>query len=83
MATGQDFIETPKELDASGIKVDMAINVMYVNKCGFLHCIDRQIKFRSVIDLGRRKQMMDHTADELVRGIKKVVQLYNNAGITI
>ena len=64
----EDYVEMPKELDVKGMVIEMAIDVMYINDVSFLHSIDRKIKFRALVPLGRRKKKKDHTWLELFNG---------------
>jgi hypothetical protein len=39
----EDGIEIPEELISQNRKIDLCIDIMYVNKCGFMTTIDRTI----------------------------------------
>ena len=56
VVTKEDFVELPSELDVKGMVIEMAIDVMYINDVSFLHSIDRKIKFRALVPLGRQKK---------------------------
>jgi hypothetical protein len=36
----EDIIEIPEELISQNCKIDLCIDIMYVNKCGFMTTID-------------------------------------------
>ena len=79
----EDFIEMPPELEVAGLVIDLAINVVYVNDCSYFHSIDRKIKFRAIVELGRRKKQLDHTAKELFEALRMILLFYNKADIKI
>ena len=83
LVTFQDYMDLPKELDVRGWVVYMAIDVMYINDCSFLHAIDRKMKFRALIVLGRKKKKSDHTAEELYEALKRVLRYYSMADVRI
>ena len=52
----RDIIEVPPELNVKGMKVELAINVVYINDQSFLHAIDQTIKLRGLAHLRTRKE---------------------------
>jgi hypothetical protein len=50
----EDSIEIPEELISQNREIDLCIDIMYVNKCGFMTMIDRKIQFRSALPIENR-----------------------------
>jgi chromosome segregation ATPase len=73
----EDVIEIPEELILQNRKIDLCIDIMYVNKCGFMTTIDQTIRFRSTLPIE------NHTHKECYRVLDMVLQLYNSAGFHI
>ena len=76
-AVREDVIEIPSELTTQHKEIDLCIDIMYVNECGFMTTIDRTIKFRSAMAIANR------THDEYYRVLDKILRLYNGAGFVI
>ena len=70
-------------LELAGLVINLAIDVVYVNDCSFCYSIDRKIKFRAIVELGRRKKQLDHTAKELFEALRMILLFYNKANIKI
>jgi hypothetical protein len=73
----QDAIEIPEELISQNCKIDLCIDIMYVNKRGFMTTINQTIRFRSALPIQNR------THEEYFRVLDMVLQLYNSAGFHI
>jgi hypothetical protein len=73
----EDAIEIPEELISQNRKIDLCIDIMYVNKCGFMTMIDQTIQFRSALPIENR------THEEYYRVLDMVLRLYNSAGFHI
>jgi hypothetical protein len=73
----EGVIEIPEELILQNRKIDLCIDIMYVNKCGFMTTIDLTIRFKSVLPIE------NPTHDEYYRVLDMVLQLYNSAGFHI
>jgi hypothetical protein len=50
----EDTVEIPEELIASNREIELCIDILYVNECGFMTTIDRTIRFRSAIPIENR-----------------------------
>jgi hypothetical protein len=50
----EDSIEIPEELILQNRKIDLCIDIMYVNECGFMTTIDQTIQFRSALPIENR-----------------------------
>jgi hypothetical protein len=51
----EDIVEIPEEeLIANNRKIELCIDIMYVNECGFMTTIDQTIRFRSAIPIKNR-----------------------------
>ena len=55
-----DVIELPDELQHNGRKLELAIDVVYINNECFLHSVDRSIQLKLLSTLGMRKKGEDH-----------------------
>jgi hypothetical protein len=73
----EDSIEIPEELILQNRKIDLCIDIMYVNKCGFMTTIDQTIQFRSALPIENR------THEEYYRVLDMVLRLYNSTGFHI
>jgi hypothetical protein len=73
----EDSIEIPEELILQNREIDLCIDIMYVNECGFMTTIDQTIQFRSALPIENR------THEEYYRVLDMVLRLYNSAGFHI
>jgi hypothetical protein len=73
----EDGIEIPEELISQNCEIDLCIDIMYVNKCGFMTMIDQKIRFRSALPIE------NCTHEEYYRVLDMVLRLYNSAGFHI
>jgi hypothetical protein len=73
----EDIIEISSELIAQHKEIDLCIDIMYVNECGFMTTIDRTIKFRSAMAIA------NCTHEEYYRVLDRILRLYNGAGFII
>jgi hypothetical protein len=73
----EDNIEIPEELIAHNRKIELCIDIMYVNECGFMTTIDRTIRFSSAIPIENR------THEEYYRVLDMVLRVYNSAGFHV
>jgi hypothetical protein len=70
-------VEIPEELIANNRKIELCIEIMYVNECGFMTTIDQTIRFRSAIPIENL------THEEYYHVLDMVLRLYNSAGFHI
>jgi hypothetical protein len=73
----EDTIEIPEELITQNPEIELCIDIMYVNECGFMTTIDQTIRFRSAIPIENR------THKEYYRVLDMVLRVYNSAGFHI
>jgi hypothetical protein len=73
----EDTVEIPEELIAQNCKIELCIDIMYVNESGFMTTIYRTIRFRSAIPIDNR------THKEYYRVLDMVLRVYNSAGFHI
>jgi hypothetical protein len=73
----EDTVEIPEELIANNREIELCIDTMYLNECGFMTTIDRTIRFRSAIPIENR------THEEYYHVLDMVLRLYNSAGVHI
>jgi hypothetical protein len=73
----EDAIKIPEELISQNCEIDLCIDIMYVNECGFMTMIDQTIQFRSLLPIENR------THEEYYRVLDMVLRLYNSAGFHI
>ena len=72
-----DWIEIPEELYERNQKLELCIDVMYVNNAKFLNGIDKTIRFRNCVPLqGRTMEQMREAIDVMLRK-------YNDAGFDV
>jgi hypothetical protein len=50
----EDTVKIPEELIANNREIELCIDIMYVNECGFMTTIDQTIRFRSAILIKNR-----------------------------
>ena len=81
VVTTEDVIELPTELQHNGRKIELAIDVVYINDQSFLHLVDRSIKLKLLTALGTRKKGENYDAKLLYEGIDNVLRHYNKARI--
>jgi hypothetical protein len=74
---GEDTVKIPEELIANNREIELCIDIMYVNECGFMTAIDQMIRFRSAIPI------KNCTHKEYYRVLDIVLHLYNSAGFHI
>jgi hypothetical protein len=73
----EDGLEIPDKLILQNREIDLCIDIMYVNECGFMTRINQTIRFRSAIPIENR------THEEYYRVLDMVLQLHNIAGFHI
>ena len=79
----EDHIELPPELNVKGREVDLAVDVVYINKEAFLHGLDRTIKCPNLVVLGTYAKGEAPTSETLGGAIGQIIQKYNQANVTI
>ena len=52
VVTRRDMIELPPELMVEGKKIELAIDILFIDGEAFLHSVDRSIKYNGVVSLG-------------------------------
>ena len=77
------IVELPKELNCKGRKVELTVDIFYINDQSFLHSVDRTIKFRGISHLGTRKKGENYTKDMLFEGLDNILRFYNKHEIYI
>jgi hypothetical protein len=73
----EDAIEISEELSLQNCKIDLCIDILYANECGFMTTIDQTIQFRSALPIENR------THEEYYLVLDMVLRLYNSAGFHI
>jgi hypothetical protein len=73
----EDSIEIPEELISQNREIDLCIDIMYVNECGFMTTVDQTIRFRSALQIENRAH------EEYYRVLDMVLRLYNSTGFHI
>jgi hypothetical protein len=73
----EDSIEIPEELILQNCEIDLCIDIMYVNECGFMTTINQTTRFRSALPMENR------THEEYYRVLDMVLRLYNSTGFHI
>ena len=72
-----DWIEIPPELTIHNQKLELCVDLVFINNVVALSGIDRQVKYRHYIPLPSR------TKTALYDGIDEIFRLYNHAGFTV
>ena len=72
-----DSIDIPEELIRENEAIDLAIDLIFINRVVLMTAIDRTVKYRSVVPLENQ------TKNELYRGLDVILRLYNKAGFKI
>jgi len=72
-----DLIEIPKEIKELHQDLILCIDIMFINGLPMLTCIDRSLRFRSLVT------MEDRTTPSIYDALDKVLRLYNRAGHSI
>ena len=54
VVTRNDMIELPPELMIEGRKIELAIDIVYINGDAFLHSVERSIRYNGIVCLGKR-----------------------------
>ena len=70
-------IELPEELELRDKELELAMDVMFIDKSSFLVTIDRSIKYRAAVGI------KDRSADELFESLDIILRMYNDAGYDI
>ena len=70
----EDWIELPKEILEKHSKIELCIDVMYINGVGLMTAIDRTIKYQSVEYIESR-----HASSHL-KALSVIANGYNKAG---
>ena len=78
-----DTIDLPKELQITGMKLEIAIDVVYINKEAFLHSVDRRIRCPNIVVLGTKAKGRSYNKEILTKGIDIVLRFYNRSNVTI
>ena len=73
----KDIIEIPEEIYMKNHKLQLCIDIVYINGMTFLVSIDKEIKFRSIVHLMKRIKGL------LYEGLDKIIKVYNSAGFRI
>ena len=70
-------IELPEEIEMRTKELELAIDILYIDRSLFLETIDRGLKFRATVPL------KDRNADEIYYGLDVVLRHYNDEGYEI
>ena len=70
-------IELSEELELRDKELELAMDVMFIDKSSFLVTIDRLIKYRAAVGI------KDRSADELFESLDIILRMYNDAGYDI
>jgi hypothetical protein len=73
----EDTVKIPEELITDNHEIELCIDIMYVNECGFMTTIDRTIRFRSAIPIENR------THKEYYCVLDMVLRLHSSTGFHI
>lgn len=79
----EDDIELPTESDLAGKEMDLAIDVVYINREALLHAVNRTIKEPTCVILGTYNKGEAPTSETLYRAIDEGLQKYNRVDVRI
>ena len=65
------------------MRLELAIDVVYINDQSFLHSVDRRIKFKGISHLGTRKKGQNYTKESLCSGVENILRHYNKNDIYV
>ena len=74
VVTTEDFIELPDELKHNGRKIELSIDMVYINDQSFLHSVDRTIKSKNLTVLGTWEKGENYDFKLLDKGIDNVLR---------
>ena len=78
-----NVIDLPPELKIKGMKVELAMDVVFISDQSFLHTVDRTIKFRRLSHLGTGKKNQGYMKENFFAGIDMILRHYNKHGIYV
>jgi hypothetical protein len=73
----QDLISIPPELVRKHSSIELCIDVMYVNRIGFLTSIGYPIYYRKTVHVTNGKN------ETLYNGLDKILRIYNSGGYRV
>jgi hypothetical protein len=73
----QDFVKVPPDLVRKFSKIDLCIDVMYVNRIGFMTSIGYPLIFRKTV------YTEDGKTETLYKCLDQILRIYNNGGFKI
>ena len=65
------------------MKLEIAIDVVYINKEAFLHSVDRRIRCPNIVVLGTKAKGRGYNKEILTKGIDILLRFYNRSDVTI
>ena len=83
IVSNEDVIEIPPELDLAGKEMELAVDVVYINRECFLHTVNRTIKEPSCVTLGTYTKGEAPTKETLYHALDEVMRKYNRADVRI
>ncbi len=72
-----DTIEVPPEILDNNQRLELCMDIMFINKMPFMTAIDRSLRYRSCVPLDSR------THRDCYKGLDKIIRPYNDAGFEI
>ena len=83
VVTTYNLIELPTELVTAGRKIELAIDMFFINNESFFHTVDRTLKFNGLVALGTKTKGEIYTSEGLCEGLDEVLRLYNRADVYV
>lgn len=78
-----DIIELPPELKVRGRKVELSVDVLFINNKVLLHSKDRTIKFKGLSTLGTFSKKQGYNSERLFQALDMILRFYNKASVEI
>lgn len=83
VVSNEDKIELLPELNLSGKEMELAIDIVYINRECFLHSVDRTVKEPSCVALGSYTKGEAPTRETIYKALDVILRKYNRANVRI
>ena len=77
------IIDLPPELDIKGKRLELALNVIYINNQSFVHSVDWLVMLLELSHLGTKKKGQNYTKAMLFTRIDTILRHYNKNDISV
>ena len=77
------MIDLLPKLQVKGMKMELAVDVVFINNKVFFHTLDRKIKCPHSVVLGTRAKGQAYSKEVLLAGFNHILKKYNKADVII